>query len=83
MLDESMIAAFGFPKPLPLTRPLLRAGLKLRGRAVRLLPPRRTAHFFTDNRNRTYPERYRISELGPARLVAADKRRGGAASETP
>ena len=83
MLDESMIASFGFPKPLPLTRPLLRAGLKLRGRAVRLLPARRTAHFFTDNRNRTYPESYRISELGPPRLVAADKRRAGAASETP
>jgi hypothetical protein len=78
MLDESMIAAFGFPKPLPFTRPLLRAGLKLRGRAVRLLPPRRTAHFFTDNRNRTYPKGYSIPELGPPRLVAAEKRRGEA-----
>jgi hypothetical protein len=67
--------AFGFPKPLPLTRPLLRASLKLRGAAVRWLPPRRTPHFFTDNRNRTYPDGYRISGLGPPRLVAAEKRR--------
>jgi hypothetical protein len=80
MLDDSMIAAFGFPRPLPLTRPLLRAGLKLRGTAVRWLPPRRKPHFFTDNRNRTYPRGYRIAELGPPRLVAAERRR---AQEAP
>lgn len=75
MLDDSMIAAFGFPRPLPLTRPLLRAALTLRGRFVRWLPARRAPHFFTDSRNRTYPRGYRISELGPPRLVAADKRK--------
>jgi len=75
MLDDAMIAAFGFPQPLPLTRSLLRAGLKLRGRAVRWLPPRRRPYFFTDARNRTYPAGYRISELGPPRLVAAERRR--------
>jgi len=81
MLDEAMIAAFGFPKPLPLTRPLLRAALKLRGRIVRRLPPRREPHFFTDSRNRTYPRGYRISELGPPRLVAAERRRAQAHQE--
>ena len=75
LLDEAMIASFGFPRPLPLTRPLLRSALKLRGRVVRWLPPRRTAHFFTDARNRTHPEGYRISELGPPRLVAAESKR--------
>jgi hypothetical protein len=75
MLDDPMIAAFGFPRPLPLTRPLLRAALTLRGRFVRWLPARRAPHFFTDSRNRTYPRGYRISELGPPRLVAADKRK--------
>jgi len=75
MLDEAMIAAFGFPQPLPLTRPLVQAALKLRGRAVRLLPPRREPHFFTDSRNRTYPRGYRISDLGPPRLVAAERKR--------
>ncbi len=73
MLDDMMIAAFGFPRPLPLTRPLLQAALKLRGCAVRWLPPRREAHFFTDTPNRTYPRGYRISELGPPRLVAAER----------
>ena len=77
-----MIASFGFPKPLPFTRPLLRAALKLRGRAVRWFPPRRTPHFFTDNRNRTHRDGYEISALGPPRLVAAEKRRRDAASSS-
>jgi hypothetical protein len=75
MLDEAMIASFGFPKPLPLTRPMLRASLKLRGLAVRWLPPRKNAHFFTDNRNRTHRQGYEISKLGPPKLVAAEQRR--------
>ena len=38
--------------------------------------PKQTPHFFTDSRNRTYPSGYRISELGPPKLVATEKRRG-------
>ena len=75
MLDDDMIDAFGFPKPLPLTRSLVRGALKLRGRVVRFLPPLKEPHFFTDDRNRTHPEGYRIGELGPAKLVAAERRR--------
>ena len=77
MLDDAMIASFGFPKPLPLTRPLIRASLKLRGRALRWFPPRRKPHFFTDNRNRTHRDGYEIGRLGPPRLVAAEHRRRG------
>jgi hypothetical protein len=72
MLDEAMIQSFGFPRPLPLTRPLLRSLLKLRGRMVRWLPPRRTGYFFTDHHIRTYPEGYEISRLGPPKLIAAE-----------
>ena len=75
MLDDEMIAAVGFPKPLPLTRPLLRSMLKLRGRFVGLLPPLKQPHFFTDDRNRTHPDGYEINELGPPKLVAAEQRR--------
>lgn len=82
MLDEAMIASFGFPKPLPATRGLLRNSLKLRGLVVRCLPPRRRAHFFTDRRNRTHPDGYRISALGPPRLVAAEMRRNAAEGYT-
>lgn len=75
MLDDQMIASFGFPKPLPFTRTLLRGSLKLRGHAIRWLPARRRPHFFTDNRNRTHPAGYEISKLGPPRLVEEEKRR--------
>ena len=54
---------------------LLRSLLQLRGRAVRWLPPRKTAHFFTDNRNRTHPDGYEISGLGPPQMVAAAEKR--------
>jgi hypothetical protein len=80
MLDDPMIAAFGFPPPLPLTRPLLKGALKLRGRFVRHLPPRRRPHFFTDSSNRTHPSGYTIGELGPERLVAAEQKRKTSAS---
>jgi hypothetical protein len=69
LLDDAMLEAFGFSKPLPLSRPLLRASLRLRGAFVRCLPPRREPHFFTDERNRTHPHGYEISKLGPPRLV--------------
>jgi hypothetical protein len=75
MLDEAMIASFGFPPPLPGTRALLAACLKLRGSVVRWLPPRREPHFFTDDRNRTWPGGYRIGELGPPRLIEGERRR--------
>ena len=75
LLDEAMLGAFGFPKPLPGTGPLVRGALKARGRLVRLLPARRRPHFFTDGRNRTYPKGYEVAELGPPHLVESDERR--------
>jgi hypothetical protein len=78
MLDDQMLAAFGFPRPLPGTRALLRAVLTLRGRVVRWLPPRAKGHFFTDNRNRTYPHGYEIARLGPPSLIEGDARAGRA-----
>jgi len=74
MLDDSMIESFGFPRPLPLTRTLLDATLKARGRLIRWLPPRKVPHFFTDGKVRTYPQGYQIQGLGPPRLVAREKR---------
>lgn len=76
LLDDAMLEAFGFPRPLAWTRPLIRGALRLRGRLVRRLPPRRRPHFFTDNPNRTHPEGYEIGALGPPRLVDAERRRG-------
>jgi hypothetical protein len=83
MLDDAMIGAFGFPRPLPLARPVLRSLLRLRGRVVRCLPPRRTAHFFVDSPTRTYPQGYEIDRLGPPKLVAAETKRRAAEGGTP
>jgi len=74
LLDDAMIEAFGFPRPLPFSRALAAGGLRLRGRIVRWLPPRRTPNFFTDRPNRTHPRGYEIRRLGPPKLVAAEKR---------
>jgi hypothetical protein len=71
MLDERMLEAFGFPRPLPFLPPLARFALKMRGKIVRFLPPRKKPHFFTDIPNRTYPQGYEISELGPPRMRKA------------
>jgi mpaB/rubber oxygenase-like protein len=78
LLDDAMLAAFGFPRPLPLSRQAVGAVLELRGRLVRWLPPRRAPNFFTDRPNRTHPAGYRIADLGPPRLVAREKGGPGA-----
>jgi len=83
LLDDAMIEAFGFPKPLPLTRPLLQATLRLRGTITGWLPPRREPHFFTDNPNRTHPKGYEVRGLGPPRLVEAEQRRAERAAAAP
>ncbi len=76
LLDDDMLRAFGFPRPLPGSRALVAGALRLRGAVVRWLPPRRTPSFFSDRRNRTHPKGYRIEELGPPKLVAREKRDG-------
>lgn len=39
--------------------------MRLRGRAVRLLPPRRAPHFARQNREiKSYPDGYRLEDLG-------------------
>ncbi len=69
LLDDSMLQSFGFPKPFPGMRPFVTGLLKLRGRIIRFLPPRTQPHFFTDDKNRTYPQGYEITKLGPPKLV--------------
>jgi hypothetical protein len=75
LLDDTMIEAFGFPRPHPALRRVVAGSLALRGRLVRWLPVRRTPNFFTDRRNRTHPQGYAIAHLGPERLREAEARR--------
>ena len=77
LLDDSMLEAFGFPRPHPLLRRMVAGSLALRGRVLRFFPPRRTPSFFTDRPNRTHPAGYSIAHLGPETLREAEHRRGG------
>ena len=65
MLDDPLIAAFGFRPPSPALRRLAPALLRLRARAVAVLPPRRRPRLRTEMRHPSYPQGYRIEELGP------------------
>ena len=75
LLDDVMLDAFGFPRPLPGTRRLIGGILKLRGRIVRWLPPRRKPNFFTSRPNRTHSQGYEVGSLAPPELVAAERRK--------
>ncbi|WP_405740084.1 DUF2236 domain-containing protein [Streptomyces sp. NBC_00028] len=65
LLDESLLRAFRYPAPGAATRTLVRGAVRLRGRAVRLLPPRRAPHFARQNWEiKGYPGGYRLADLG-------------------
>lgn len=65
LLDDPVIAGFGFPQPSPLMRRLVFGALRLRARMLRCLPARRHPRLRTEMRHRSYPQGYRIEELGP------------------
>ncbi|MFJ4623722.1 oxygenase MpaB family protein [Streptomyces sp. NPDC088812] len=65
LLDEPLLKAFRYPPPAPATRSLVRRAVRARGRAVRLLPPRRAPHFARQNWEiKSYPDGYRLQDLG-------------------
>lgn len=65
LLDEPLLRAFRYPPPSPVTRALVRRAVRMRGRAVRLLPPRRAPHHARQNWEiKGYPNGYRLDELG-------------------
>ena len=65
IMDDPVIAGFGFPKPSPAMRTLVIAALWLRARLLRLLPARRRPRLRTEMPHRSYPDGYRIEDLGP------------------
>ncbi|MBW5486313.1 oxygenase MpaB family protein [Streptomyces bambusae] len=65
LLDEPLLRAFRFDAPDPRVRRLVHGVLKLRGRAVRLLPPRSAPHYGRQNPEiKGYPDGYDVGELG-------------------
>jgi ER-bound oxygenase mpaB/B'/Rubber oxygenase, catalytic domain len=65
LMDDPLLASFGFPRPNPVVRALVRLGLTARGRAVRFLPPRTEPRYARQLPNlRSYPDGYDIAQLG-------------------
>ncbi|MYT19002.1 DUF2236 domain-containing protein [Streptomyces sp. SID7760] len=65
LLDEPLLAAFRYESPHPQVKRVFRGALKLRGRAVRLLPPRKAPHYARQNPEiKGYPHGYDVGELG-------------------
>ncbi|GGV29831.1 peptidase [Streptomyces longisporoflavus] len=65
LLDEPLLRAFRYEPPGSAARALVRGAVRLRGRAVRLMPPRGAPHYARQNREiKGYPKGYRIGALG-------------------
>lgn len=65
LIDESLLKAFNFPTPNPTFQKIVRNGLKLRGRLVRQLPPRKEARWPRDMPQvRSYPHGFEINKIG-------------------
>ncbi|MFI5663592.1 oxygenase MpaB family protein [Streptomyces sp. NPDC051684] len=65
LMDAPLRAAFGYPDPNAAVERVVRGGLRLRGRFVRLLPARRTPLLGRQSPNiRGYPNGYRVGDLG-------------------
>ncbi|WP_327267319.1 DUF2236 domain-containing protein [Streptomyces sp. NBC_01218] len=65
LLDEALLEAFRYRRPGVLARGLTRGALRLRARAVRLLPPRSAPHYARQNPEiKGYPDGYEVAALG-------------------
>ena len=68
VMDEPLREALGLPRQPRWFVRSVRGGLRLRGRLLRLAPPRRTAYV---HRPTTYPHGYRLEDLGPTSMLDA------------
>lgn len=66
-MDDALLRAFGFPKPHASIRWLAHNGLKLLGWLLRFMPPRSKPYLYTEIPSRTYPNGFKVEELGPTR----------------
>ncbi|WP_028812659.1 oxygenase MpaB family protein [Streptomyces flavidovirens] len=65
LLDDALLRAFRYDPPAPAARAVVRGALRLRARAVRLLPPRGKPHYARQNREiKGYPGGYTVANLG-------------------
>jgi hypothetical protein len=72
LMDDATRAAFGFPAPPPPLGRAVLGAMAARRRLLRLLPARRKPRLRTTMRRRSYPEPYRIDQIGPPRLTGGN-----------
>ncbi len=70
LLDDAMLAAFGFPRPPMLLRAALAAALKTRAFILHFFPPRAKRYTVEDTSFRLYPGGYRLTDIGPNSMLA-------------
>ena len=66
LMDEPLREALGMPRQPAWFAAAVRVGLGLRARLLCLAPPRRTAYHHKPS---TYPQGYRLGDLGPASML--------------
>jgi hypothetical protein len=67
LLDAPLRVAFGFPSPSRGEIAWVAAAMRLRARVLRMLPARRKPRLRTAMRRPSYPQGYRIENVGPGR----------------
>jgi len=65
LVDDSLLACFDLPPAARWLRWLVPGLLRLRARALRCRPPRRTPDYYVDRPLRSYASGYTVAELGP------------------
>lgn len=65
LLEPHVVAALGLERVTGAERRAVEIGMRARGRALRMLPPRRRPKLRTTMKRRTYPSGFEIEELGP------------------
>ena len=64
LMDDQLLEAVGLRRPPAVVRRAAEGAVRLRSRIVRRLPARRRPRLITQRRHPTYPNGYRIEELG-------------------
>ncbi|WP_437964800.1 oxygenase MpaB family protein [Sorangium sp. So ce260] len=64
IIDDPLLDALGLPRPSPALRRVVEAALRARGPVLRAMPRRRSPRLVTRMKNRTYPDGYRVEDLG-------------------
>lgn len=65
LLDDDLRECFDLPRPPTWLRAAVTGALRVRARALRFAPPRRSPATFVDSAIRSYPRGYSVEDLGP------------------